>query len=157
VTKDQSQPPDHALNNRQSRGHLDELVSRLDAVSLRLPLGQHWTVAAGLLHLAFWDRFVIERWRHAARIEATTPQPVEDHTLDLINDALTPLLLVVPVELAATDAQQAAEAVDELIDALSQDAVAAIRAEGRIRLIDRSIHRREHLDELNAAISVSDG
>jgi len=129
------------------------LVPGLDERSLRLPLGQHWTVAAGLLHLAFWDRFVLGRWTHAARIHRRTPQPLEDEAVDLINDALTPLLLATPVEVAATQAIEAACALDEFIAQLAAETVEAVRRQGRPRLIDRSLHRAEHLDEIEAVLS----
>jgi len=146
---------DHNEANRQSRTRLERLASGLDERSLRLPLGEHWTLAAGLLHLAFWDRFVLERWTHAARTLRTTPQPLEDEAVDLINDALTPLLLVAPVEVAATQAIDAARALDGFIAQMPAETVEAIRGQGRPRLIDRSLHRREHLDEIEALLSGS--
>ncbi len=52
---------DHNERNRLSRERMISLTARMDADDLRRPLGEHWTIVAGLLHLSFWDRFVMER------------------------------------------------------------------------------------------------
>lgn len=131
---------------------LEELIDRLDRRSLDLPVGEHWTVAATLAHLAFWDRFVLERWRDAARNGLLTPRDVQIPA-DYINDALTPLLLSIPADRAAQHALEAAREVDELTAALSEEAVEEIKAQDRPRLIDRSLHRDPHLDEIESVLS----
>jgi hypothetical protein len=40
----------------RARQRLQVLVARLDDAELAYPLGDEWTVAAVLAHLAFWDR-----------------------------------------------------------------------------------------------------
>jgi hypothetical protein len=49
-------------------------------------------------------------------------------------------------------ASAAAAAVDELIASLPE-AVAAAVTQARPRLIDRSLHRDEHLDEIEATLA----
>ncbi len=119
---------------------------------MRTRCGYRLAVAAGLLHLAFWDRFVLERWTDASRNHRATPESVGE-VLDLVNDALTPLLLLMPVEAATTQALEAAKAVDKLIAGLPRERVEVIRGEGRPRLIDRSLHREEHLQEIDAVLA----
>ncbi len=138
--------------HRASRERLIKLGARLDGDILRRPLGEHWTVAMGLLHLAFWDRFVVERWRHAAVNGLTIPPPIEDYAEDRVNDTLTQLFKRVPVAEALPEALEAAQAVEDVIAQLSSEVVEAVQRAGAPRLLDRSIHRAEHLDEIEAAV-----
>ncbi|HUG49307.1 MAG TPA: DinB family protein [Candidatus Limnocylindria bacterium] len=150
---DRAAPGGHDQLNAQSRARLVELVDGLDERALRLPLGEHWTVAAGLLHLSFWDRFTLERWADAQRMRLTTPRPLADFTEDQINDTLTPLLLAATGEQARRQVLESAQAVDEFIARLPAQTVELVRTEGRPRLLDRSIHRVEHLDEIEALLA----
>ena len=143
----------HDRRNAESRERLARLVERLDADSLRSPMGQHWTVAAGLLHLSFWDRFTLERWADAERASLTTPRVVDDFVEDLINDTLTPMLLAGSVEQARALVLEAAQAVDNYIVRLPESTVAEVGRQGRPRLIDRSIHRNEHVDEIETLLA----
>lgn len=143
----------HDLRNVESRERLVRLVARLDDDALRLPMGEHWTVAAGLAHLSFWDRFTLERWADAEREGLTTPRPIDDYVEDLINDTLTPLLLVGSVEHVAQQALEAAQAIDDYIAQLSESTLEQVARQGRPRLIDRSIHRDEHVDEIEGLLT----
>ena len=42
--------------NRRERERLRSLAKRLTEEQLKAPLGDDWTVAIALGHLAFWDR-----------------------------------------------------------------------------------------------------
>lgn len=143
---------DHDERNRSSRERLAVLAARMDPEALRRPMGEHWTIAAGLVHLTYWDGFVAQRWRHANTNGLATPAPFESLLEDLVNDTLTPLLLRVPAEEAVDPALEAALVVGQLIAGLSDERVEAVQSEERIRLLDRSIHRIEHLDEIEAAL-----
>jgi hypothetical protein len=138
----------HDRRNAESRRRLTELVERLDGAALRTPMGEHWTVAAGLLHLSFWDRFTLERWADAERAGLAIPRPVDDFVEDLINDTLTPILLVGAVERVGEQVLEAAQAVDDHIARLPAATVQVVESAGRPRLIDRSIHRLEHVAEI---------
>lgn len=142
----------HDESNGRSRERMAELGARLDRDTLGGPLGEHWTVAIGFLHLAFWDRFVVERWRHAAANGLSIPPPIEDYAEDRVNDTLTQLLRRVPVEEAVPEALEAAQTVEDVISELSTEAIEAVLRAGGPRLLDRSIHRAEHLDEIEAVI-----
>ncbi len=143
---------DHDERNRLSLERMTALTQRMDADTLRRPLGEHWTIAAGLVHMSYWDGFVAQRWTHANANGLHTPASFESLLEDLVNDTLTPLLLRVPAEEAIAPALEAALAVNEIIAALSDERVEAVQREGRIRVLDRSIHRTEHLDEIEAAL-----
>ncbi len=142
----------HDERNRLSRERMAGLTERMDADTLHRPLGEHWTIAAGLLHIASWDRFVFERWTHADANGLAMPVPFSAGAEDVVNGTLTPLLLLVPAEVAARQALESALAVEGLVAGLSTERVETAEREGRLRMLDRSIHRIEHLDEIEAAL-----
>jgi uncharacterized damage-inducible protein DinB len=45
--------------NRASRDRIRQLAERLSDEELQTPVGEHWTVAIVLAHLAWWDRRVM--------------------------------------------------------------------------------------------------
>ena len=45
--------------NRASTNRIRTLVARLSDKEMQHPVGEHWTVAIALAHLAFWDRRVM--------------------------------------------------------------------------------------------------
>jgi len=132
--------------------HLVSLTAELDRDALNIEIRDGWTCAMALLHIAFWDPFVLQRWLEAARSERLTPEPMPDHLVDLVNGALTPLLANLSPSAAPDEACIAAAEVDDLIASLPQRAKGAVRREGRLRLLDRSLHRAEHLAEIVEAL-----
>jgi hypothetical protein len=104
-----------------------------------------WTVGALLAHVCFWDRFVLQRWRQADRSGGPTPALLDDQTTDLVNDAsLSTWRAITPAAVRGMVAG-AMEEVDGHVAGLPDAAIEAIAREGRPRLLDRSIHRLEHL------------
>ena len=142
----------HQDANRSSQARLGALAGRLTARDLARADEGGWTVASLLLHVAFWDRFVLARWRQALAHGETTPIDVDDDLVDLINDALGPILASMPAEAAPAHAVDAATEVDAAIEGLPARSVEAIAAEGRPRLVDRSLHRIEHLDTIERLV-----
>lgn len=54
-----------AESNRSQTERLRRIVQRLDATRLAVRLGNGWTVAGALAHIAFWDRqrlCLMRRW-----------------------------------------------------------------------------------------------
>jgi hypothetical protein len=45
------------VENTQERERLRTLVTRITDEELSLPLGEGWTIAVALAHLAFWDQW----------------------------------------------------------------------------------------------------
>jgi hypothetical protein len=134
--------------NRSSRTRLATLAGQLTGADLARTDEGGWTVATLLLHVAFWDRFVLARWQGALAAGETTPIDVDDELVDMINDALGPILAGMPAGTAPTHAVDAAAEVDAAIERLPARSIDAIAAEGRPRLVDRSLHRIEHLDTI---------
>ena len=135
--------------NSRERERLRALVARSSDEDLNLKLGEGWTIAAALAHLAFWDQralVLMKRWKQ----EGVAPSLMDT---DAVNDALLPLCLVVPPRVAANLAITAAEAIDQELEQASPELISEIeRLKDRFRLW-RSAHRRVHLDEIEAILS----
>jgi hypothetical protein len=144
--------------NEASLARLSELAGRLTPDRLARRVGDgSWTVGQVLGHLAFWDRFLAARWRTAlASGPGVQPTPVPHELADMLNDCLPPAWGAFAAEAgraAIDDALAAAQAVDGLIAGLPAEApVEAMLAE-RPALLDRSIHRFEHLSAIERALA----
>lgn len=141
--------PEFAESNRRETARLEALVARLDARDLALPLPNGWTVAVALAHVAFWDRqrlCLMRAW--AAGTECTG-----DYAGNVFNDAMQPLLELLPPERAAALAVQAAREVDALLLELPDEIVAAALARPDKPNLDRGSHRGHHLDQIEAVLA----
>lgn len=138
-------------DNTKERQRLKALVGRLSDADLARPLAAGWTVAGVLGHLAFWDQRIVvllDAWQRTG----AAPNPSRDEDTDWINDAGKPFLLALPPRQAAELTVAIAEAVDGKIAALPDDFAARIAAAGHPISLHRAEHRREHLDEIEAAL-----
>jgi hypothetical protein len=143
----------HDERNAESRRHLADLATRLGADELGLEIDDTWTAGALLGHIAFWDRLVEARWRYAGESGTATPIGLDDELTDLINAAAIPAWRIVDPRRVAALVVSAAEDVDALIAGLPGPSVETIAREGRPRLLDRSLHRAEHLAAIEAVIA----
>jgi hypothetical protein len=96
---------------------------------------------------------VLLRWEHAAREGLRTPISFDGQLTDLINDGQVAEWSALPAGLARQLALSAASACDTHLAQLDDDAVQAALDAGLPRLLDRSVHRTLHLDELKAALA----
>lgn len=148
----------HIEKNAAERERLRLLVETLSDEDLAQEVRDGWTVGAMLAHLALLDRLRLVGWERHLQTGQTKPErwfslEVEQ---DMINNASQPLLLAIPPRDAAMEAIAAAEAVDLAIENLPPGLVQAYLATGdehERRMLDRSIHRRKHLDEIEQFIS----
>jgi uncharacterized damage-inducible protein DinB len=144
--------------NEASRTRLREATWRLSAVQLDWKTEeQGWTVGQILGHMAFWDRFLAARWREAIAAGPTAQPGVLPHELsNLLNTALPPswgALAGQSPKATVAETLAAADAIDALIATLPAEApIREILAE-RPALLDRSIHRDEHLAQIKRAIA----
>ena len=138
--------------NDSSRARLEQLVANLEEGDFRQPVGGgEWTVAMGLAHLAYWDRrgkLILDRWSQGS----VPPPDGPDWFTDLLNDALVPEWQAIPHHDAARLALEAAKAVDAAVAGLADSVAADITARGQIRRLARSMHRSEHLAEIERAL-----
>ena len=141
-----------ASNNREL-ARLRALVGRLSDADLARPLEAGWTVAAVLAHVAFWDQralILLEGWRKAGL--AAVPHAISEADVDWINDAGKALFLAMAPRRAAETAVAIAEAVDRTIESLPDEFVARNASAGTPVSLMRAEHRREHLDQIEAAL-----
>lgn len=145
----------HLELNRRSGMRLQRLVDDLSGEGLpeTVVSGGEWSIGVELAHMAFWDGFVAERWKHAEQSNLSAPASVDLTLADLINDASVPGWALIPPGDAAQLALIAAGEVDRVIAAQPDDAVQALLAVGWTSLLDRSVHRDEHLAALERRIA----
>jgi hypothetical protein len=137
--------------NREATERLRALGARLSDLDLATEIDPPWTAAGLFAHLAFWDRFALVRWEAAALRGDRIPVSLDDHALDLVNDAALPQWNAVQPRAAVDECLDAASAFDGFAAGVDPSIADEVVADGRERLLDRSIHRAEHLRTLEAA------
>ena len=138
------------IQNARERERLHNLVNNITDEELTTTLYEEgWTVAVALAHLAYWDNrrlLLVRKWKQ----EGVTPTPTID--VDITNDTLLPFLLAIPPREAAELVTVTAEALDHELEEASVDLIAAIEALEDRHALDRSIHRKMHLDDIEALL-----
>ena len=137
--------------NRDSAERLAILGARLSDQELTVEIDPPWTAAGLFAHMAFWDRFVLERWGLAAERGERTPMVVDGGLMDRINDAALRQWLAIPARIAVEGFLAAAAELEELLSQLDATIVSELVGEGRERLIDRSLQRGDHIRTLEEA------
>ena len=140
---------DHNGRNRAARERLEAVIARVGERDVVLSDG--WTAAGFLAHLAFWDRLAAARLEKHLR-EGQPPVSASDEVTDLTNAAGMRQWNDTPPALAARQAREAAAEIDQLIETLPADKLDGLKALGRPFLIDRSRHRKEHLDQIERGL-----
>ena len=107
--------------NTRERERLRALVERLDEDELRAPVNEHWTVAAVLGHIAFWDARMLALADKLERGVPFSPSDAEPEDVDWINDASRPLIHAIPPLEVARLALQIAEETDARVASLPVD------------------------------------
>jgi hypothetical protein len=141
--------PALAESNRAQTDRLRKLVARIDAATLTLLLPNGWTVGGILAHVAFWDRqrlCLVQRWA------AGDWCPGGYHG-DLFNEAMRPILELIPGARAAAAAVRAAEEVDAFLLEVPDEVIAGALARPDAPNLDRGSHRGYHLDQIERALA----
>lgn len=131
-------------DNARELDRLRSLAERLTDDELIFPIGNGWTIAVALAHLAFWDQralFLLRKWKKDG-VEAS---PID---IDITNDALLPLWLAVVPRKAANLAISSAEAIDRELEEAPTELINEIVSLGEKFRLYRSFHRKQHLDEI---------
>lgn len=133
--------------NRASTERIRTLAATLSSTQLQHPVGEHWTVAIALIHLAFWERRVLDGLARTEQAGALAfPQ------LDLVvNDLSLPIWSAVPPADAARLAIESAAAVDKRLEEYPPALLEEVY-KGNEYWVVRSRHRNSHLDEVEAAL-----
>lgn len=139
--------PTYIASNRASTARLRALAARLSDDELGHPVGEHWTVAIALAHLAFWDRRVLHLVDLAERGGAGA-FPIIDVS---VNDLALPFWAALPPRAAVRIAIETSEALDQRLETLPPHLLEMIFT-GNPRWVQRGLHRDAHLDEIDAAL-----
>lgn len=139
--------PSYVELNRASTRRIRSLAERLSDEELLHPVGEHWTVAIALAHLAFWDRRALHALDATERAgELAAPE------IDVaVNDYSLPLWAAIPPRQAVRIAIEAAEALDARLESYPLALLQIIHT-FYPRWVVRAAHRNEHLDEVEAAL-----
>ena len=134
--------------NEEVTARLEALADRLSDADLLRDLGGGWHVSVAFAHLAFWDRrveYVLARWKD----EGVPHEELDD---DVVNHALEFQLVALEPRTAARLCIEAAKAANAAI-AATPDAIAQeLIAEDHAYLLNRSGHRGEHIEQVEAAL-----
>jgi hypothetical protein len=127
---------------------LADLVNQCSDAELARPMDAGRTVATVMAHLAFWDiraAKLLALWQH---------QDVEYSALDtdLVNEVVRELVIALPARAAANLAVEKARIVDRAIAELEPELIEQIRTVGKNVRLERYIHRRTHLEEIEKAL-----
>ena len=133
--------------NRASTERIRRLVKALSDEQLLHPVGDHWTVAICLAHLAFWDRramYVMDMTQKEGKVFVPS--------IDIfVNDLSLPLWAAIPPRAAARLAVETADACDKQLEAFPEALLQQIY-DHRNRDVVRALHRNAHLDEVDGAL-----
>src|SRR5262245_6632996 len=144
--------PEFAESNRTQTERLRRLVRQLSPDQFSIRLSNGWTVAGALAHIAVWDRqrlCLMRRW--AAGVECHGRYDGE-----VFNEALQPILELIPPERVAAFVVETAEEVDAFLLAVPDEVVAAALARPDKPNLDRGSHREYHLDQIERALAKTD-
>ncbi|HEX2424834.1 MAG TPA: DinB family protein [Actinomycetota bacterium] len=143
------------------RGYVDEnarelarmrsIVERVSDAQLGLPVNDHWTVAAVLGHIAFWDGRALALGQKLQGGMRFSPSDDEPEDVDWINDASRPLIHAVPARELAQLAVRIAEETDALVAALPAERMWPDDSDSPLNPI-RASHRGEHLDDVDRVL-----
>ena len=133
--------------NRASTARISALAARLSDEGLQHPVGEHWTVAIVLAHLAFWDRRVL----YVLDMTESNGKLFIPEIDIFVNDLSLLLWAAIPPREAARIAIETAEALDKRLEEYSPALLEEISTYNK-RWVIRALHRGEHLDEAEAGL-----
>jgi hypothetical protein len=142
--------------NARELERLRALVERVDEDELRTPANDHWTVAAVLGHIAFWDARVLALAEKLECGQPFSPSDAEPEDVDWINDASRPLIHAIPPLEVARLALRIAEETDARVASLPVDRLWPRDPDSPLYPV-RASHRGEHLDDVEAALRARSG
>lgn len=133
--------------NRASTERIRKLAARLTDEEMQTKVGEHWTVAIALAHLAWWDRrvmYVLDMTKKDGKL--FIPE------IDIfVNDLSLPLWAAIPPRAAARIAVETSETLDKQLEDFPPALLEEIYNYNK-RWVVRALHRGEHLDEVDAAL-----
>lgn len=133
--------------NRASTERIRTLIARLSDEKMQTRVGEHWTVAIVLAHLAWWDRrvmYVLDMTEKDGKLFVAE--------IDIfVNDLSLPLWAVIPPRDAARICIETSETLDKRLEEYSPEMLEEIYNYNK-RWVVRALHRNEHLDDVDVAL-----
>jgi hypothetical protein len=140
---------DYVAENDAERSRLDALTVWLSEDDLQHTLDNGMTVAAALVHLAFWDEYslaLLDQWERTGFATARSDYNV-------VNAAVGRLASAVPISAAPEMAKTSAQRVDRRVVAVPDDLASTIELNSHDFALRRATHRRVHLDQIESALA----
>ena len=142
--------PTYIEQNRASTERVHALIARLSDEEMQTKVGEHWTVAIALAHLAWWDRrvmYVLDMTEKDGKL--FIPE------IDIfVNDLSLPLWAAIPPGEAARICIETSETLDKRLEDYSPELLEEIFNYNK-RWVIRALHRNEHLNEVDAALKTA--
>jgi hypothetical protein len=133
--------------NRASTERIRALAASLTDEQMQHRVGEHWTVAIALAHLAFWDRrvmYVLDVTERDGKL--FVPE------IDIfVNDLSLPLWAAIPPREAARIAIETCGELDRRLENYPPALLEEIHSYNQ-RWVVRALHRDGHLDEVDTAL-----
>ena len=137
-------------NTNSGVAELQVFLDELEESDLMNVVAAGWTVSAVLAHLAFWDRWVENRWRLFESVGVRDDLP--DNLVDLINATAESQWLALSPSSARELAVSAAKSVNKTIQGLDPKAVIMALNTNRLHMLDRSRHWEAHMTEVRRSL-----
>ncbi len=137
--------------NRASTKQLETLIAGLHAADYSMPVGNGWTVATLLCHMAMWDGrvfYTLQQWQASG----DAPSDIAKDATDLINLASRDVFAGMAGPAAAEVAVRRAETLNAWLETLSDEFCEKVLAAGFERMLRRSLHRTSHLSQIRQAL-----
>ena len=139
--------PNYIQLNRASTERIKQLAASLNDEEMQTRVGEHWTVAIALAHLAWWDRRVM----YVLDMTVKNGKLFVPEIDIIVNDLSLPLWAAIPPREAARIAIESSDDLDAQLEAFPQDLLEEIYNYNK-RWVVRALHRNEHLNEVDAAL-----
>jgi hypothetical protein len=123
-------------------------MAQLSEEKMRTRVGEHWTVGIVFAHLAWWDRRVM----YVLDMTEKNGELFIPEIDTFVNDLSLPLWAAIPPLDAARIAIETAEFLDKRLENFPPALLEEIHNYNK-RWVVRALHRNEHLDEADAALS----
>jgi hypothetical protein len=138
------------VENENETDRLEVLVNNLTDRELSIPMEAGWTVSSVLAHLSFWDIRAIKlinKWKQSG---------VEYSALDtdIINEVTREIFNELPPRIAANFTIEKSRVLDRMIRDLDPEFMEKIKTIGRNVRLERYIHRRLHIEEIQKAMKI---
>ncbi|HNH06258.1 MAG TPA: hypothetical protein PLF18_16035 [Anaerolineales bacterium] len=139
--------PNYTQLNRASTERIKQLAASLSDEEMQTRVGEHWTVAIALAHLAWWDRRVM----YVLDMTVKNGKLFVPEIDIIVNDLSLPLWAAIPPREAARIAIESSADLDARLEVFPQDLLEEIYNYNK-RWVVRALHRNEHLNEVDAAL-----